>query len=199
MGVDELEIRIRSLEKQLSEFSNELRFALRYIGSDAASSLTKSRVVLEKLLVQVFKAETGREPRKPLLADMLSDNQFTRGLERRVLSRMNAIRDMANLGAHGEVVNPSDASRVLGDLCDVLDWYLTRYGPASSTTPPAVRQATIRSGRAWSLRAALILLMVISLASSVIALLAWRLDRDANEPSIEVTPREEVPDPDAVR
>jgi hypothetical protein len=96
----------------------------------AGSSLTKSRVVLERLPVQVYNREMGREPRKPLLAEMLNDNQFTRKVERRILARMNALRDMGNLGPHGEPVEPADAARVLDDLCEVLDWYLRRYAGA---------------------------------------------------------------------
>jgi HEAT repeat protein len=128
MAAHELETRVSRLEKALSAFSQELALALRYIQADAASSLTKSRIVLEKLLLRVYAAEMGREPRKPLLGDMLSDNQFTRKIERRILSRMNAIRDMANLGPHGDAVEPKDAASVLDALCEVMDWYLLRYG-----------------------------------------------------------------------
>ena len=81
MAVENLEARIRSLEKRVSAFSEELRHALQYLNSDAASSLTKLRVVLEKLLVLVYRAEMGKEPRKALLAEMLVDNQFTRRVE----------------------------------------------------------------------------------------------------------------------
>jgi hypothetical protein len=195
----ELELRILSLERQLADFSDELRFALRYISSDAASSLTKSRVVLEKLLIQLFNAEMRCEPRKPLLAEMLSDNQFTRRIERRVLSRMHAIRDMANLGAHGATVQPSDASRVLDDLCEILDWYLARYGPTSSSTTPVSPPKSLRRSRRPSLRMALALLTIISLATAVIVFIAWRGGTNANEQTIEVTPRQEVQDPDADR
>jgi hypothetical protein len=127
MGVHNLEGRVSRLEKTLAAFSQDLRLALRYIQPDAASSLTKSRVVLEKILITVYATEMGQGPRKPLIGDMLADNQFTRKLERRILSRMNAIRDMGNLGPHGEAVQPNDAARVLDDLCEVLDWYLRRY------------------------------------------------------------------------
>jgi hypothetical protein len=128
----DLESRVRRLEGAFAEFSAELRLALHYIHLDAASSLTKSRMVLEKLLCRLYQAEMGQEPRKPLLGDMLNDNQFTRKLERRILSRMNAIRDMGNLGPHGEPVQPSDAARVLDDLCEVLDWHRAR-----GAAPPA--------------------------------------------------------------
>ena len=93
-----------------------------YIQPDAASSLTKSRIVLEKLLFMVYTVEMGQEPRKPLLGEMLADNQFTRRIERRILSRMNSVRDMGNLGPHGEPVQPNDGSRVLDDLCEILNW-----------------------------------------------------------------------------
>jgi hypothetical protein len=134
-----LETRVRQLEAVLSEFAVELRLALRYVNTDAASSLTKSRVVLEKLLLRIYQAEMGQEPRKGLLGDMLNDNQFTRRLERRIVSRMNSIRDMGNLGPHGEPVQPSDAARVLDDLCEVLDWYLGRTSTAQPGDEPVGR------------------------------------------------------------
>jgi hypothetical protein len=125
--VEDLEARVRKIEQEFAAFAQEIRLAYRYIRPDAASSLTKSRIVMEKLLLKVYKAEMGKEPRKPLLGDMLADNQFTRKIDRRILSRMNAIRDMGNLGPHGESVQPNDAERVLDDLCTVLDWCLSRY------------------------------------------------------------------------
>jgi hypothetical protein len=130
MVTNHLEARISKLEKALSAFAGELRLALHYVQPDAASSLTKSRAILEKLLVQIYTAEMGHSPRKPLLGEMLADNQFTRRIERRILSRMNAIRDLGNLGPHGEPVQASDAIRVLDDLCEVLDWYLRCYSKA---------------------------------------------------------------------
>jgi hypothetical protein len=144
MGAPNLESRVSELRKALPAFSGELRLALSYIRSDAGSSLTKSRLVLEKLLVVVYTSEMGQEPRKPLLGDMLVDNQFTRRIERRILSRMNAIRDMGNLGPHGDAVEPSDASRVLDDLCEVLEWHLRRGGEPC-TEPEAGESAAARS------------------------------------------------------
>jgi hypothetical protein len=135
MAAHDLETRVSNLEKAFSVYSQELTLALRYIQADAASSLTKSRIVLEKLLLQVYAAEMKREPRKPLLGDMLLDNQFTKKIERRILSRMNAIRDMANLGPHGEAVESTDAATVLDALCEVLDWYLLRYAGEPSDGP----------------------------------------------------------------
>src|SRR5262249_43153145 len=95
--LDDLERRVIKLGNAFSEFSAELRFALGYIRTDAASSLTKSRVILERLSLRIYRAEMGRDPRRPLLGDLLNDNQFTRKFERRILSRMNAIRELGNL------------------------------------------------------------------------------------------------------
>jgi pterin-4a-carbinolamine dehydratase len=125
--MQELEARVRHLEGALPPYGASLRFALDYIGSDAASSLTKSRTVMEKVLAAIYTAEMGHAPRKPLLGEILTENQFTRKIDRRILTRINAIRDMGNLGPHGEEVNASDAARVLEDLCTVLEWYLTHY------------------------------------------------------------------------
>jgi hypothetical protein len=108
------------------QFAEHLERAAAYIASDPASSLTKSRIVAEKLVVELFTAEMGHPPRKPLLGDILTDPQFTGRIERRMLSRLHAIRDMGNLGPHGEHVERSDAERVLWDLFEVLDWYARR-------------------------------------------------------------------------
>jgi hypothetical protein len=146
MDIHNLDTRVSKLEQAVTAFSEELRLAVHYIRAvtpDAGSSLTKSRIVMEKLLIKIYTIEMGQEPRKPLLGDMLLDNQFTRKLERRIVARMNAIRDMSNLGPHGETVEPGDAARVLDDLCDVLEWYLGRYGSdmlaaaEDSRRPPA--------------------------------------------------------------
>jgi hypothetical protein len=172
MRNDDLERRVGRLEKTLTDISEELRLALRYVRPDAGSSLTKSRLILERILLQVYKAEVGHEPRKPLLGDMLVDNQFTRKIDRRILSRMNAIRDMGNLGPHGEAVEASDAARVLEDLCEVLDWYLPRYGqPGNSAAPPEEQPpppTTPRRSRRW-------LLAMIGLLGAVgLAIGLWR-------------------------
>jgi hypothetical protein len=131
----DLERRVNRLTIALTEYSQELRLALQYVQRDPGSALTKARSILEKLLVRVYTAEMVQEPRKALLGDMLVVNQFTRKIVRRILSRMNAIRDIGNLGPHGESVEPSDAARALDDLCEVLEWYLGRYTVAVAGTP----------------------------------------------------------------
>jgi uncharacterized protein (TIGR03067 family) len=166
--MDELESRALKLAKELTDFGAELRLACAYTQVDPASSLTKSRIVMEKLLLDIYGREMGHEPKKPLLGDMLADNQFTRKIERRILSRMNAIRDMGNLGPHGEAVEASDAARVLDDLCTILDWYLERT-PLSGPAPPVGAQAAVAAPppappaaaaapRGWALKLSLAIL-----------------------------------------
>jgi hypothetical protein len=135
MSARELEGRIRNLQEALPVFAQALRHALDYIDPDPGSSLTKSRGVLEKILIELYRAEMGQDPRKPMLAEMLVDNQFTRKLERRLVSRMDAIRDLANLGPHLEGVKPSDAELVLNNLCEVLEWYVQRPAPPAESAP----------------------------------------------------------------
>jgi formylglycine-generating enzyme required for sulfatase activity len=141
----DLQDRVAQLQMTLPAFSTELRFAVQYIQSDPKSSLTKSRIVMEKLVLQVYTAEMGHEPRKSLTGGLLGDNQFTRKIEPRIVKRMNSVRDFGNLGPHPEDAETSDAVRVLDDLCEVLEWYLRRYGgtasgvsPTASPAPPPV-------------------------------------------------------------
>jgi len=120
--------RIRRLQRTLEVVSSELALALEYVETDPGSSLTKSRIVLEKIIISAFTQEMGNQPKRTELGRILSNNQFTRRIDRRILSRMQSVRDMANLGPHGERVERSDAVRVLSDLCDILEWYLEESG-----------------------------------------------------------------------
>jgi hypothetical protein len=59
-----------------------------------------------------------------MIGDMLADKAFTATIPRRITVRMNAIREMSNLGPHGEEVDAADAMRVMRDLVDVVEWLL---------------------------------------------------------------------------
>jgi hypothetical protein len=131
-ALDRLGERVAALGKQRPEFAEPLRHAYQYIRPDPSSSLTKSRMILETILVRVFESEMGRPPRKPLLGEILNDNQFTRKLDRRVVELMNAIRAVGNLGPHGTAGTPADAAAVLDKLCDVIEWEVGRC-PSSGT------------------------------------------------------------------
>ena len=79
---------------------------------------------MEELVLDLFKSEMVQEPKKSLLGEMLSNNQFTRKIDRRILARMNAIRDLGNLGPHPGPVVPDDATKVLAGVCDILEFSL---------------------------------------------------------------------------
>jgi hypothetical protein len=63
-----------------------------------------------------------------MIGDMMTDKTFMATIPRRIAARMNAIRDMSNLGPHGEEVDLSDARRVMADLIEVLEWYVDQRG-----------------------------------------------------------------------
>lgn len=123
----EIEIRIKRLEQRLDALSDQLNKALIYVEDDPQSSLTKSRTILEQILLNIYKLEMNQEPKRIELGAILTDNQFTRKIDKRIVSRMNSIRDMCNLGVHGEKVVSNDAKIVLDNLCEVLEWYFNNY------------------------------------------------------------------------
>jgi Domain of unknown function (DUF4145) len=121
--------RIAAVETRVAEIASYLRSALQYLSTDPQSSLTKSRVVLEKVLLSLYRTAMKKEPPRPMIGDMLSDKNFTASIPKRIVARMNAVRDMSNLGPHGGEVEAIDAVRVMRDLVDVLEWYVANYDP----------------------------------------------------------------------
>jgi Domain of unknown function (DUF4145) len=124
---DFLREKIETLEKRVDDLSDYLKSALAYMSSDPQSSLTKCRIVLEEVLKSLYVYEMQREPSRPMIGPMLSDKEFSAKIPRRIFALMNSIRDMANLGAHGEEVESRDAIRAMRDLVDVLEWYVINY------------------------------------------------------------------------
>jgi pSer/pThr/pTyr-binding forkhead associated (FHA) protein len=145
-GSADLGSRVWELARAFPDYAEHLGHAFEYQRPDAASSLTKSRLVMEQFLVQLYTVEMGREPRKPLLGEMLADNQFTRRLERRIVERMDGIRGFGNLGPHGEKVEPIDATRALDDVCVVLDWHLRRGRAGADPGAPRPRPPALLRG-----------------------------------------------------
>jgi hypothetical protein len=131
-----LESTVRTLAAAYPEHQEELRLAHADMRRDPRNSLTKCRMVLEALLVGMYRAEIGQEPRKPLLGELLKDNQFTGRFERRIVERMKSVHGLSNLGPHArpEVgpVEPADAETALDGLCVVLLWHRDRcHGPGA--------------------------------------------------------------------
>ena len=126
--------RVAALEARVAGLASYLQSALEYLSSDPASSLTKSRVILEKVLLALYRGAMKKEPSRPMIGDMLADKAFMATIPRRIAARMNAIRDMSNLGPHGEEVDAADAIRVMRDLIDVLEWYVVHHDPSCLVT-----------------------------------------------------------------
>ena len=122
---EQLDSRINAIAAKLPELADYFKLSLEYIESDPHSSLTKCRIVLEKILNSTYKIFMNKEPNKTMIGNMLSDKSFVGRIPKRVIARMNYVRELANLGAHGDEVNVDDVKFTLLNLVDVLEWYIT--------------------------------------------------------------------------
>jgi hypothetical protein len=132
--------RVAALEARVAELASLLQSAIQYLSSDPASSLTKSRLVLEKVLIALYRWEMDKLPARPMIRDFLADKAFIATIPRRIAARMTAIRDLSNLGPHGEEVNATDAKRVMVDLIEVLEWYVDQHGGTYVPSNPLVQE-----------------------------------------------------------
>lgn len=117
---------IFSLEKRVDNLTDYLKSALNYLSSDPQSSLTKCRIVLEKILTTLYIHEMGKEPIKAMIGNILSDKDFAAKIPPRIKARMNFIREISNLGPHGGEVQIEDANHVLADTLYLVDWYISQ-------------------------------------------------------------------------
>jgi hypothetical protein len=121
--LDNLGHRVETLGQKNPQLAELLGHAYRYIRTDPGSSLTKSRMILETVVLKMYQMAMGRPPRKPLLGEMLNDNQFTRTLgDSRIVDLMNVIRTIGNFGPHGNQGTSEDAASALDRLCEVIEW-----------------------------------------------------------------------------
>jgi hypothetical protein len=87
-------------------------------------------MIMELLLIDLYTTQMGKPPRRPLLGEMLNDNQFTRKLnDPRIVEMMHVVRGVGNLGPHGPHGTADDAATALERLCEVLEWYCERILP----------------------------------------------------------------------
>lgn len=96
--------KISALEKRIDDLVDYLKSALDYMTTDPQSSLTKCRVVLEKVLKNLFIHEMRKEPNRPM-------------------------------------IESQDVIRVMRDLIDVLEWYVSSYDLLGSTDKVPKAQA----------------------------------------------------------
>ena len=125
-----IEDRIREIEEKLDILAEVIKKAVDYRQNDPKGSLTKSREVLEGIVLKLYDHLQQKKPKKNkrTLGFLLNNHQFEKEIPPRIFSRMKAVTDMSNLGPHANYeVYDKDAERVLNDLCDILDWYFEEY------------------------------------------------------------------------
>jgi hypothetical protein len=84
---DELKVlaeRIAAMRGRVPEFGTNLNLAVAHVSADPASSLTKSRIVLEKMLLSLYRAVMKQEPSRPMIGEILSDKPFMATIPRRI-------------------------------------------------------------------------------------------------------------------
>ena len=122
-----IEQKLIPIESRIEGLSSHLRLAFTCRQKDPQSALTKCRILLEKLLRDIYQREFGCMPKATMVGPLLSDKGMRTKITRRMHAKMTAILEMGNLGAHGDEVLPIDAERTLLDLLEVIDWYFDRY------------------------------------------------------------------------
>lgn len=126
----DLSRRINAVQARTPELAPLLRQALRALRGDPAQALGCCREALEQVLAAVYRRELHRD--LPSGHDPLEDPSFTRRLERRIVLRMWSARAFVGLAPGAEPgprehIESADAARALQDLCELLEWYLSRY------------------------------------------------------------------------
>jgi hypothetical protein len=123
------------LEKRIESFAEYLKSALNYLSSDPSSSLTKCRIILEKILRSVYFHEMGKESCKRMVGEFLSDREFAGKIPNRIKAKMNFAKDIANDATHGSEIFRQDAIRVLQDIVNIVEWYVSNYNLYTKTKP----------------------------------------------------------------
>jgi len=119
--------RIELIARVENIFAEYVKEAFSYTVSDPQSALTKSRIVLEKMLNRIYFHEIGKKPKNSMIGNILSDKELMPKIPTRILVRMNFIREMTNIGTHGGDVTSDDAERVLHDIISIVEWYTSNY------------------------------------------------------------------------
>lgn len=130
--LDQLENRISDLEKFYAPLFNQLKIALDLIKIEPASSLSKSRSILEILISDIYIIELNQSPDNKTLNDKIQDLSLSKKIKKNILARINYIRSQCNNAVHNEEVTKNDAIDVLENLCDVFEWYLKKYKSIST-------------------------------------------------------------------
>ena len=124
--VDNLEfktvkVRILILSQYFPEYSDSLNKALNYALDDPSAGLLKSRQILEDICKTIWmKYENSPAPS---IYDIFNNETIKSNTPKRVLNRIHSLRNICNLGIHGEPVTHDDVLMSLNYLFVLLDWY----------------------------------------------------------------------------
>lgn len=135
-----IDYRIDEYKMAIDEFANRgidckyLYDAIKYITDDPKMSLVKSRMVLEKIVIDVYKLEMNQEPRKYEIGDTIKNNQFQKKLDIRIYKLIEAVRVISNMGSHENKHKEVDseptaynAATTFENLLQIVKWYLDNY------------------------------------------------------------------------
>ncbi|RLB68924.1 MAG: hypothetical protein DRH07_11780 [Deltaproteobacteria bacterium] len=130
--INALQKKIKALELRVTIFENQLMRALELVSRDPSepeSTIVKCRVILEKIIKDIYSRIELEIPKKAIeLGGLLNNNQFTRNLPSRIVVRMNSVREFGNLGAHDKgLVTKSDAIDCLKCMVEILEWYCHEF------------------------------------------------------------------------
>gem|GEM_PF-1726104 len=119
--------------------AGEFQKALGYAETDPSGSLNKTRIVLEAMLLDIYRREMGGDPKEKHIGVLLRDSQFTRKIDRMILCRIKTLIVLGDLGSRGEPLDAKDARYGLEDLFAVIDWHRRTYhARAQDRTTPAL-------------------------------------------------------------
>jgi hypothetical protein len=123
---------------------------LALISTDPDMALTKSRVILERLITYIFVTRVGPSGTRPL-ESLIRDAGKAGVLPRKVAALCDVVREMGNVGAHpildDEKVTHREAQLATMALLLIFEWYnreLVKPVPPRVTLSPLYKQVRTR-------------------------------------------------------
>src|SRR4051812_28038240 len=127
MGEETLTDRVAQLTRALPWIGPELKAALDKATSDRKESLSKSRLVLEKIVKELAVYE-GVEPKGRTPGQILEDKKIKQLPPVEIYCEMRYVYAVASeYGSHVGEPRAEIAITALNRLCQIVDWYTTEY------------------------------------------------------------------------
>ena len=121
LEIETVKARILILSQYFPEYSQSLNKALNYAIDDPSAGLLKSRQILEEICKTIWNKYENSPP--PSIFDIFNNDKIKNKTPKRVLNRIHSLRNICNLGIHGEAVTHDDVLMSLNHLFVLLDWY----------------------------------------------------------------------------